>query len=436
MFPALGQQVGVQEWAELHDGHRGTDLKAVAVGPGVTVYQRAGDCTLVRILAVVLLLAMPTASAVADSSHTWFLTAESGAIPEYGVSEGLFMAVVSGGTQGQARFSSVVLPPTPLPVEEVVDRVEWYQTATWPVDMRVLEDVRVVLYVQASVQAAATLHADLVALAKDGGQATLADQDTQISVGQTSTSEIVVTLAARGQIIPAGSIVRLGISISGPSLATVVLYGDDANPSRLEGLRIGPQDSDGDGIPDTLERRAGTDPLDRRDPGDGAYDADGDGLADTVEAGLGTDPFDPDSDGDGWVDGVEFHAGTDPLDAASMPADTDGDGLYDAFEALALTDLARADTDGDGVSDCAEDADGDGLTNCREQRYGTDPLRADTDGDGISDWEESLRGTDPLLHPSPPEPPQPQGIEMVAATTFLALGIVMALFGLMRRYRA
>lgn len=50
-------------------------------------------------------------------------------------------------------------------------------------------------------------------------------------------------------------------------------------------------------------------------------DTDGDGLPDSVElAETGTDPHDPDTDGDGSIDGMEIHQGTSPLDGDSAPA--------------------------------------------------------------------------------------------------------------------
>jgi hypothetical protein len=48
-------------------------------------------------------------------------------------------------------------------------------------------------------------------------------------------------------------------------------------------------------------------------------DSDGDGLPDDVERMLGTDPFNPDTDGDGYPDGLEVTLGSDPLDQLSTP---------------------------------------------------------------------------------------------------------------------
>ncbi len=54
-------------------------------------------------------------------------------------------------------------------------------------------------------------------------------------------------------------------------------------------------------------------------PGAGVLlDSDGDGLNDTDEALAGTDPLNPDTDSDGSLDGAEAEAGTDPLDGTSL----------------------------------------------------------------------------------------------------------------------
>lgn len=165
-----------------------------------------------------------------------------------------------------------------------------------------------------------------------------------------------------------------------------------------------------DGQPTTVEVRvrasAGTD-SDR-------VSFDGDGLPDTDERRVtGTDPLDPDSDsretrpneaGDGTIDGAEdldgdseitfreLRHGTNPL-----VRDTDRDGLGDGYEGLLRgADPLVADTDGDGVPDGAEDPDEDGLTNAEEERLGSSPSMADGDGDGLDDPRERELGTDPL----------------------------------------
>jgi len=83
---------------------------------------------------------------------------------------------------------------------------------------------------------------------------------------------------------------------------------------------MGCMDSDGDGLRNRAELKAGTNP--------DAADTDGDGLTDDVEAELGTDPLDADMDDDLLLDGQEVELyGTDP-----MNPDTDGDGYEDYDE--------------------------------------------------------------------------------------------------------
>lgn len=80
-------------------------------------------------------------------------------------------------------------------------------------------------------------------------------------------------------------------------------------------------------------------------------DTDGDGLPDTLELQLGTDLHAADTDGDGLNDGDEVNLHhSDPL-----AMDTDGDALSDGAEINRyLTDPLRRDTDGDGFDDGAE----------------------------------------------------------------------------------
>jgi hypothetical protein len=98
----------------------------------------------------------------------------------------------------------------------------------------------------------------------------------------------------------------------------------------------------------------------------GSGDADMDGLPDDLERRIGTDPMNPDSDMDGIRDGDEV--GPDP----TMPRNSDGDANIDPLD---------PDDDGDGIptrgerpSDMNRDSDTDGTP---------DHLDPDDDGDGI-----------------------------------------------------
>jgi hypothetical protein len=128
-------------------------------------------------------------------------------------------------------------------------------------------------------------------------------------------------------------------------------------------------------------------------------DTDGDGLPDTVETALGLSPTLADSDRDNIPDGEE---------------DNDGDGLRNIIEFVLRTNPGRVDTDGDGLSDGAEvlefaanptraDSDGDGLPDGEERTRGTNLIARDSDGDSWNDEAEVTGGSNPLDTDSRPK---------------------------------
>ncbi|RDI09726.1 gliding motility-associated C-terminal domain-containing protein [Flavobacterium sp. AG291] len=187
-------------------------------------------------------------------------------------------------------------------------------------------------------------------------------------------------------------------------------------------------DTDGDGINDGTEVTNSSDPLNPCSPNAsaGPCDQDSDGLTNTQEASAGTNPTVADTDGDGINDGTEVTNGSDPLNpcspnASAGPCDQDGDGLTNTQETTAGTNPANPDTDGDGINDGTEitngsnplnpcspnvnagpcDQDSDGLTNAQEANLTTNPTNPDTDGDGINDGTEVANGSNPLDPCSP-----------------------------------
>ncbi|MEC8265965.1 MAG: hypothetical protein VXZ95_00565, partial [Candidatus Thermoplasmatota archaeon] len=120
-------------------------------------------------------------------------------------------------------------------------------------------------------------------------------------------------------------------------------------------------------------------------------DSDGDGLPDTLEqTQYGTLIDDPDTDGDGMSDGWEVAHGLNPLDNGESD-----DVTLDPSEADTEDATKKNETDAwpDPNQGPNGDPDRDGLTNTVEQDLGTDPQRADTDNDGLNDRWESLYST-------------------------------------------
>ncbi len=149
-------------------------------------------------------------------------------------------------------------------------------------------------------------------------------------------------------------------------------------------------DADGDGIPDAIENITG--------PVLGGGDADGDGIDDVVDVDLTgghdldgngvDDALDAlDTDGDGVPDMLDRDSDNDGIpdatEASNMPpasgTDSDGDGVDNAFDVDATGGM---DTNADGLDDLAQpvDTNMDGVF---------DHLSVDSDGDGISDHAEA-----------------------------------------------
>ena len=133
------------------------------------------------------------------------------------------------------------------------------------------------------------------------------------------------------------------------------------------------RDSDGDGITDYDELKAGTNPELR----DSDYDNLDDDEDDCPTGQTNWDSKDPtlDLDGDGCLDEYE-------------DTDDDNDGYLDVDDDFPLDSTEDTDTDGDGIGDNADtDDDGDGVSD-GDDYFPLDPNKAsgtDTDGDGQDD---------------------------------------------------
>ncbi len=117
------------------------------------------------------------------------------------------------------------------------------------------------------------------------------------------------------------------------------------------------KDSDGDGVPDYIEEKDGTN---SNDP-NSFKDTDKDGVPDYIEEKDGTNPNDPnsfkDTDKDGIPDYIEKREGTDPSNPNKYK-DTDKDGVPDYIEKQEGTDPndkdSFKDTNNNGIPDYIE----------------------------------------------------------------------------------
>jgi uncharacterized repeat protein (TIGR01451 family) len=197
-----------------------------------------------------------------------------------------------------------------------------------------------------------------------------------------------------------------------------------------QGTFIG-TDSDNDGLDDGFDTVAGPDVNDDiNNPRDGVQladadgdsgttgeadyretDSDGDGIPDSVEAG-GTPSNPRDSDGDGVPDYRDLDSDNDGIPDSteagpnpSSPVDTDGDGIPDVLDLDSdndgIPDVREAggtDANGDGIIDGFSDADGDGLSDNVDSTRGGTPLSVgDFDGDGIPNYKDLDSDNDGIL---------------------------------------
>lgn len=152
-------------------------------------------------------------------------------------------------------------------------------------------------------------------------------------------------------------------------------------------------DDDGDGIPNY---RDGDD-----DSSDGNNDSDGDGIADTVECENGIPCVD--SDGDGvpdYMDGDDDGDGIPTSTEGGAPArDSDADGTPDYLDndddndgTLTVDEDENLDADGNPATQPSPDADGDGIPAYLDPNDIDTSTVGDSDGDGLADDLECANG--------------------------------------------
>ncbi len=152
----------------------------------------------------------------------------------------------------------------------------------------------------------------------------------------------------------------------------------------------GQADSDGDGVPNNLDRCPDTPKGVAVDANGCPLDGDGDGVPDYLDqcpntaAGAVVDATGcpVDGDGDGVPDGIDQCPNTPAgatVDARGCPMDSDGDGVYDGVDQCPNTPRG-AEVDARG---CPVDDDGDGVPNGIDQCPNT-PANTEVDAQGCT----------------------------------------------------
>ncbi|MFW9779705.1 MAG: hypothetical protein ACFFE8_12695 [Candidatus Heimdallarchaeota archaeon] len=141
-----------------------------------------------------------------------------------------------------------------------------------------------------------------------------------------------------------------------------------------------PLDTDRDSMDNPWETTHGMDPLNFWDAFD---DSDADGLMNTMEYWLDTNPREPDSDSDGIPDFWEYIYRSDPS-TPDEDQDVDHDEIPNLYEyQMGLNSF---------INDSWKDLDGDSLTNLEEAEFGSWANRSDSDFDEMPDWYEYQAG--------------------------------------------
>ncbi|MDO8526714.1 MAG: hypothetical protein Q7T03_03390 [Deltaproteobacteria bacterium] len=244
-----------------------------------------------------------------------------------------------------------------------------------------------------------------------------------------------------GESITLDQIVAGGIKVASNPLSRdsdgdTLLDGDEAGSNGMltfGGSNPCVQDSDKDGIVDQSEVAGCSTNLNPNCEGpatNGGQDSDGDGLSDSIELILHADPNHADSDGDGLSDyeeDINQNGRPDPNETSPINPDTDGDHLADGLEVKQLhTNPLITDSDGDTIADDVElglvpsdpaklqaalvvveinssAPDGSITTNPAQvvlnlsytPGIATDPTNPDTDGDGLCDGNNTVNNGGP-----------------------------------------
>ena len=170
----------------------------------------------------------------------------------------------------------------------------------------------------------------------------------------------------------------------------------------------GKKDSDGDGVPDRLDKCPNTPKGTTVDKNGCPIDTDGDGVADYLDkcpatpqgAAVDKDGCPLDSDGDGvpdYLDKCPLTPKGASVDTDGCPLDSDGDGVFDYLDKCPNTPKGTS-VDKNG---CPLDSDGDGVYDYLDKCPNTPKGAAvdkngcplDSDGDGVYDYLDKCPNT-------------------------------------------